>query len=306
MATSPMADRRFFLEMMTFEQLRDFAGQLGVAVTDSRWRAPRIAEELARRRSLQVTTILAAFDATQLETACGRLGLTPTGDADALREQVLRALGATPRRDLVRAVARKKHDLVALPATLIRVVDGDTILVQWEGAETFVRIRGVDAPECRESDKSEADLDRSALARTALWSLGEAATRWLEEHLRGRALFLHCQPTPAGPRSFLHHHQYRLLAYVTLDAADGPDVGEAMLRAGYALVWPRNVPTRRYLHPRSEVYVSACHAALVTEPALWKKGMALLCPRSAAPERSWTLDDCKDGCYRADWRAPAP
>ena len=301
-----MSDRLFFLEMMTLEQLLDLARRLGVAVTDSRWRAPRIAKELARKRSLQAATILSAFDATQLATACRRLGLSPIGDADALRERVTRMLAETPQRALVRAVGRQRHDLVALPATLIRVVDGDTIVVRWEGAETLVRIRGVDAPECHESDKSEADLGRSALDQSAMWSLGEAASRWLEQQLRGRAVFLHCQPTPAGPKAFLHHHQYRLLAYVTLDAPDGPDVGEAMLRAGYALVWPRDVPTRRYLHPRAEVYVSSCHAALVAEPALWRRGMALLCPRSAEPERSWTLDDCKDRCYRSDWRTPAP
>ncbi len=131
-----------------------------------------------------------------------RLGLSPSGEADALREQIIRALGRTPLRDLVRAVARQKHDVVALPATLIRVVDGDTILVQWEGAETLVRIRGIDAPECRDSDKSEADLDRSAMARASLWSLGEAATRWLGAHLSGRALFLHCCRPRRGPGRF--------------------------------------------------------------------------------------------------------
>lgn len=305
MSSSPMTDRLFFLELMRFEQIKAFASKLGHPVTDSRWRVPRIAEELARKRSLGIDKILAALDLDQLATACQRLGLPDAEDAPSCRRAILDALGRTSLRELTRAVAHQHHDLAVVPATLVRVVDGDTIVVSMEGAEKTVRIRGIDAPESStHSDKAEADLDRAGMAPAALQALGEAATRWLTEHLQGHVLFLHCQPTPAGPMKYLHHRQHRLLAYVTLDTADGTDVGEALLRDGFGLVWPRNLPTRRYLHPRSERYVTACNDALGRQPGLWGGGMARLCPRSDDPSRAWTLDDCKDRCFRADWRSP--
>ena len=184
------------------------------------------------------------------------------------------------------------------------MIDGDTIRVRWKDGETFVRIRGIDAPESGGSDKSEADLDRTSMSAPELWALGGDAAQWLRTLLRGRSLYLHVQPTPVGPKPYLHHRQYRLLAYVSLDAADGPDVGEAMIRAGYALVWPRNVPTRRYLHPRSGAYVATCNASLGAEPGLWPRGLRRLCPRHDDAGRPWSLDDCNDHCHRSDWRAP--
>lgn len=305
MSSSPMADRLFFLERMGFEQIKSFAARLGYPVTDTRWRVPRIAVELARKRTLGLDKILAALDLEQLATACQRLGLPDADDALTCRRTILDALDRTPLRELTRAVAHQHHDLVAVPATLVRVVDGDTIVVTMEGAEKTVRIRGIDAPESSTwSDKAEADLDRARMDPAALQALGEAATRWLTERLRGHALILHCQPTPASPLKYLHHRQHRLLAYVTLDAPDGLDVGEALLREGFGLVWPRNFQTRRYLHPRSERYVMACNGALAHQPGLWNDGLARLCPRAEKPSRAWTLDACKDCCFRSDWRSP--
>jgi endonuclease YncB( thermonuclease family) len=65
-----------------------------------------------------------------------------------------------------------------VPATLVRVIDGDTLLVRarvWLDLEvvTRVRLRGVNAPELRSRD--EAERDRAEAARAYVTALVEGA-----------------------------------------------------------------------------------------------------------------------------------
>ena len=295
-----MNDKEFLLCLLDTERLRSLAEGWGFPIRDQRLRAPGIAKELARKRSLTVQQIVDAMAASELAAACTRVGLAPTGGAATMRTRLLDGLSRSGWKALRReAVTAQLKELVALPAELLDVIDGDTLRVRVEGEVTLVRIRGIDTPETTHSDKAEEDLDRASMDHPEMVALGLRATERLKEIIRGRTIYLHCQPTPLGPKRYLHHHQYRLLAFVSLDEPGGPDVGDILLREGYALVWPRNVKTRRYLHVRSEAYVTVCNHALRTRPGLWKSGLAKLCPRHEEPGRGgWTLQDCRDRCLQ--------
>jgi len=102
-----------------------------------------------------------------------------------------------------------------VPARLIRVIDGDTLLVRarvWLDLEvvTRVRLRGVDAPELRARDEEERG--RAAAARAFLATLAEGAPLVLTEIGHDK-------------------HGGRVVARV---AADGEDLGNALLATGHA------------------------------------------------------------------------
>lgn len=292
-----MSNKELLLSVLLEGRLRSLATTWGHAIQDRRLRAPGIAKELARKRSLDVTTILEAMNEAELAEACRRVGLAVTGTAAmrrALNEGLERAGWRVLRKE---ATAGATRELVALEADLLDVIDGDTLRVRLEGQETLVRIRGIDTPETFESDKAEEDLDRTKMNREEMVALGEEATVRVRQLLRGRRIFLHCESTPMGPKPYLHHRQYRLLAFVTLDGTDGQDLGRLLLEDGYALVWPRNVKTRRYLHVKSDDYIRVCHEALEARPGLWNQGLSKLCPRYEHPGRAeWTIEDCRAAC----------
>lgn len=293
-----MTNKEFLLSVLDVQRLRSLAGTWGYVIEDGRLGATGIAKRLARKRTILVGTILGAMLETELAEACRRVGLSATGTTAMRRmlgEGLARAEWKALRREA--AAAAPPQQLVPRHAGLLDVIDGDTLRVCLDGHETFVRIRGIDTPETTESDKAEEDLDRTQMDRADMVALGEQATGRVRELVRGRVLFLHCEPTPMGPKPYLHHRQHRLLAFVTLDAPDGPDLGKLLLAEGYALVWPRNVKTRRYLHAKSEDYISVCNGALNAKPGLWNQGLWKLCPqykRRAHP--AWTLEDCRAAC----------
>jgi len=292
-----MNNKEFLLSVLHEDRLRSLATTWRHAIQDRRLRAPGIAKELGRKRSLSIATILEAMNEAELAEACRRTGLAVTGTTAmrrALDEGLARAEWRALRKEAAAGVERQ---LVPLEADLLDVIDGDTLRVRLEGQETLVRIRGIDTPETFESDKAEEDLDRTKMNRADMVTLGEEATDRVRQLVGGHRIFLLCEPTPMGPKPYLHHRQYRLLAFVALDAANGPDLGKLLLEEGYALVWPRNVKTRRYLHMKSDEYIAVCHGALKTKPGLWNQGLSKLCPRNEQPKRpEWTLDDCRASC----------
>lgn len=291
-----MDDKLYFLERMSFERIRALAERLGYPVSDSRWRVPAIAEHLARKRKVTRDDVLDALDSAELDAAATPLGIA-TGEGErVLRERIRAAIAGTTVKAARRAaLARTVNTIAVVPARLVGVIDGDTIDVLAEGEKYRVRLRGIDAPEASLSDKAEADIDRGKLSSEQMLTMGEAAIDWLRSRIEGRRLFLHVQPTPLGPKKYLHHNMHRLLAYVTIDAADGDDVGEAMVREGYALVWPRGLKTRRYDHPRVERYLSTCHSALASRPGLWQRHLRVMCP-SESGKTNWSVEDCARTC----------
>ncbi|QNN54561.1 thermonuclease family protein [Nocardioides mesophilus] len=127
---------------------------------------------------------------------------------------------------------------------VVRVVDGDTVHVDWRGEDTTVRIIGIDTPE-------------SVSPSTPDECWGSRATRAAEGLLEGRRVAVVLDPSQ-GRRDVYG----RLLAY--LDIEGGQDFGEAMIRAGDAVEYTYDDP-----YARQAGYRSAERAARAADRGLW-------------------------------------
>ncbi len=82
------------------------------------------------------------------------------------------------------ALAREAEIAGPVTAEILRVIDGDTLLVEaypWpqQRIEAYVRLRGIDTPELRAACPGERDA--AHLARQALTDMaGEGSTIWLQ------------------------------------------------------------------------------------------------------------------------------
>ncbi len=106
-----------------------------------------------------------------------------------------------------------KHEGKSTLHRVIRVVDGDTVLVDIDGGER-IRVIGIDTPET---------VDPNSPVECG----GPEASAAAESLLEGKKVEVVHDPSQG------EHDKYgRMLAY--LDLPDGTDFGEAMLRAGHA------------------------------------------------------------------------
>ena len=118
---------------------------------------------------------------------------------------------------------------------VIRVVDGDTIKVKFQGQPESVRLIGIDTPECRANSKAIRDSERSGQDLAAIVSQGKEASVFTRSRVKkGDTVRLE---TDVQQRDKYR----RLLAYVWLP--DGTMLNEVIVRAGYAqpATYPPNV-----------------------------------------------------------------
>jgi micrococcal nuclease len=125
----------------------------------------------------------------------------------------------------------------------IRVVDGDTVIVGVDGRSEYVRLIGIDAPEPHDPGGPECYADES--------------TEHLKQLLQTGTVTLYSDESQGERDTYT-----RLLAYVQLP--DGTDVGEQMLRDGYAREFTYDQP-----YVRREQYLVAENEALTNESGLW-------------------------------------
>lgn len=117
-------------------------------------------------------------------------------------------------------LAREAEIAGPVAAEILRVIDGDTLLVEahpWpqQRVEVYVRLRGIDTPELRSACPGERDA--AHLARQALTAMaGEGSTVWLRNI--------------AGDKYF-----GRIVADVMLP--DGRNPAEALRIAGLAVAY---------------------------------------------------------------------
>jgi len=112
-----------------------------------------------------------------------------------------------------------------IPVHLIRVVDGDTLLVFFNGKRERVRLIGIDSPE---SVKPEEEPE----------CYGPEAKEALERFLQGeREIFLEFDETQGMRDRF-----GRILAYAFLP--NGKQIGEMMIEKGYACEYRYALPYR--------------------------------------------------------------
>ena len=124
-------------------------------------------------------------------------------------------------------------------ALCTRVIDGDTIVIEWMGNEERVRVLGIDAPETRRTRGLRAQAEELAMDPEFLLRYGDIATKTVENWLLNRKVRL------VFPDDEVRRDNFgRLLCYVELQ---GVDIGERLLLLGNAIVY--DAP-----HPRAEAY----------------------------------------------------
>ena len=126
---------------------------------------------------------------------------------------------------------------------LMRVVDGDTIVVGFEKQTQYVRLIGINSPEPNDPGGPECYANE--------------ATKHLQEIAQTGLVVLHFDESQ-GPRDSYG----RLLAYVEL--LDGTDIGEKMVADGYAREYTYNAT-----YERQERYLTAENDAIENELGLW-------------------------------------
>ena len=121
-------------------------------------------------------------------------------------------------------------------ARVLRVYDGDTIRIRLEDGRRFkVRVLGIDTPESYRTRYGYREY------------LGKKVSRYVKRLLRRRRITLHIQLSRRG--SFQKGRYRRLLAFVHID---GRDLGELLLRRGYAAVYRKIRSSRHYRYLRLE------------------------------------------------------
>jgi len=110
------------------------------------------------------------------------------------------------------AAPRQASDYVPAEVLCVRVVDGDTVVVERDGVRAAVRLVGVDTPE-------------TVHPRVAPQPFGKEASDYLKKRLTGRMVRL-VRDSAAGPADRFN----RELAYVFLG---GECLNETLVREGY-------------------------------------------------------------------------
>jgi micrococcal nuclease len=180
----------------------------------------------ALRRTAQAElrqTRTAGATATALRrTAQAELRQTRTAGAataTALRRTAQAELRATQTATAATAVAGGLGT-----ATVLRVVDGDTFIVNLNGVSTTTRLIGVDTPESVDPRQPVQCFGREAAARTRELIDGQTVTLEFDAS-QGR-----------------YDRYGRLLAHVRL--ADGTLLGQQLIRDGYAFEYTYRLPYR--------------------------------------------------------------
>ncbi len=115
----------------------------------------------------------------------------------------------------------------SLNGTIIRVIDGDSLLVNNKGIEENVRLIGIDAPEAHDNPKAEKDAERDSEALSKVLSRGKEAA----VYVRG---FVHSGDKVRVETDVQQRDPYgRLLGYVYL--SNGVFLNEKIIKAGYAV-----------------------------------------------------------------------
>jgi len=92
-------------------------------------------------------------------------------------------------RDVAPPAAPEAADPDVVP--VLRVIDGDTIEVEWHGQVESVRLLGVDAPEVRRGKRLRAQAQAAGVSEDEMLERGKAAADALRERLAGRKVRLH-------------------------------------------------------------------------------------------------------------------
>jgi micrococcal nuclease len=71
-----------------------------------------------------------------------------------------------------------------IPAQVVSITDGDTIIVRVQDHKEKVRLIGIDAPECRPNPKAEKDSLRTGADMRTITAMGQKATMYVKSVIR--------------------------------------------------------------------------------------------------------------------------
>ena len=142
--------------------------------------------------------------------------------------------------------------------TIIRVIDGDSLLVNEGGTVVNVRLIGIDAPESADSPKAEKDAAYRHESLSEIFKSGKEAAKYLKDLVHpGESITLSTDIQAKDAYG-------RLLAYVYLP--DHKLLNEKIIRAGFAI--PMTIaPNVRF---RKQIQ-TAYEFALKEKRGLWGK-----------------------------------
>ncbi|MBX7137770.1 MAG: thermonuclease family protein [Oligoflexia bacterium] len=111
-------------------------------------------------------------------------------------------------------------------ATVVRLVDGDTMVVEIAHKRERLRLIGIDTPESKDNDKAEKEARRTARDLNTILALGRRSFEFTQSKLPpGTEVALEFDTSPRDKYG-------RLLAYVYLP--DGTMLNQLLVREGYA------------------------------------------------------------------------
>jgi micrococcal nuclease len=142
-------------------------------------------------------------------------------------------------------------------ATVVRVVDGDTIKIEMNGNEEAVRLIGIDTPESKVNKKAKKDAIKTNHDVEVITAMGKEATKYVKTLVRKG-------DTVGIEFDVQKRDKYkRLLVYAYLQ--DGKMLNEEIIKAGFASVmtYPPNVKYQ-------ERFVRAYREALDTKRGLYR------------------------------------
>jgi micrococcal nuclease len=116
-----------------------------------------------------------------------------------------------------------------------RVIDGDTLKINYKGKEESVRLIGIDAPESRPNKKAKNDAQRSGEDLKTITAMGKEATNYVKTLVKpGDMVKIELDVQKRDKYR-------RLLGYVYL--SNGKMLNEEIVKAGYAnlMTIPPNV-----------------------------------------------------------------
>ncbi len=162
-----------------------------------------------------------------------------------------------------------------------RVVDGDTIVIKLDGAETKVRLIGVDTPETVHPQKQ-------------VEVYGKEASRFTENLLKGEQVYLEYEP--GGDRLDKYG---RLLAYV-YRAPDGLFVNLEIIRQGYGHAYTK------YPFQYMEQFRKAERKARDAQKGLWGIDPEKRSESKASDLKTLPLKESTPGLQLKESRPPQP
>ena len=122
-----------------------------------------------------------------------------------------------------------------LPAKVVKIIDGDTVKIEYGGSEENVRLIGIDTPESRANSKAKKDAERSIHDVEVITAMGKAATNYVKSIVKlGTDIEIEFDVQSRDKYG-------RFLGYVYLQT--GEMLNEKIVGAGYASIMtiPPNV-----------------------------------------------------------------